>query len=197
MPELESKGEVRSEQKTLLLDIRKATDREIIKRMLGDIMPSEAIEQLLFAFDQLDQVDYTNRCLDATKALAEILNTRFGEEESFFDLIPEANFLDVRSDGPLEKVHYSGKYHDAAILEWRAGKHSVPYALLIDPTYNTVNRMSDKPWLMMTNAGATDEFLPKVNAHYGGDWRIELRYQKERGIFVSTENAMPSSKKKK
>lgn len=151
-----------------------------LKKLVGD----EEAEQCVFVLRSMIEIDFINQCSEATKEFGKRLAERFGEEESFFDLAPDAEFSDVRSSRHLSKTSYRGDYHSVGLLEFKPAE-KLPFSLVFDLTYgNVVRRGNRKAVLAIYSQGSRTQALEKLRNHYGGLWEVELEFDKQSEKFV-------------
>lgn len=156
-----------------------------LENWLIPILGAEGASQCVFAINSLAEKDFVNRCDKATQEFGKELAEHFGEEDSFFDLVPHAEFSDVRSYLPPEKINTSPmKYHSLGLLEInQPGKQ--PMALSIDLTYGTVSNKSNQDSVLILCWPATgDSALDMLRKHYGGSWKKEFLLNKNTKKFI-------------
>jgi len=158
-----------------------------LEKLLTPLLGEEGAEQCAFVLRSMAEKDFTNHCEKATQEFGRELNRRFGEEESFFELVPPVNFSDVRNSSPLEKIGYRGGYHSVGLLEFNP-ENKQAFSLALDLTYGdvAVEKRSGLA-LALYCPGTGKQALEMLKNHYGGSWRKELMLNKKTGQFVFYE----------
>ena len=170
----------------LEISVTSEKDLDRLRDWLETIIGSEGAEQCVFVLKTMIDEDFRNHCKDATQEFGKRLATRFGEEESFFDLVPDAEFSDVRSYEPLSKVGYRGDYHSVAMLELSQEEKRV--AVLVDLTYsNVASGIEDGTALVLYVPGSADDAMTTLQKKYGGVWKVDLKLNTTTGTFVFTQ----------
>jgi len=158
-----------------------------LEKLLNPLLGVEGAEQCAFILRSMAERDFTNHCEKATQEFGRELTRRFGEEESFFDLVPQANFSDVRNYSPLEKIGYRGGYHSVGLLEFNSGNNQT-FSLIIDLTYgDVIPEKRSGLALALCCPGAGKQALEILKNHYGGSWRKDFEFNKKTGQFVFYE----------
>jgi hypothetical protein len=168
-------------------DIQK--NKNEILHFLTPIFGEEAADQLLFILEALSQDqfdDFINHCNKATQKLGELLQTSYGGEPSFFEISPNSEFYDVRGEYLQEKFGYRGSYHSIAVIEIpeQRADQTFYHSLVIDYTYDTVNKMSPEHRLLSLQPTDAEQTLSSITSHYGGKWSIEYKFDKKTKKFV-------------
>lgn len=166
----------------LEVSLESKEDLKKLENWLKIHINEEESEQLIHVLRSMAEDDYVNQCKEATKSFGKELARNFGGEESFFDITGSVEFIDARSDSPLNQIGYSGDYHSVAVLEF-SPENRQPFSLIFDLTYSTVSSDSDGI-LTLHSPGNSDQAMNTLNNHYGGYWKKELIFNKEKGTFV-------------
>jgi hypothetical protein len=185
---LESHGHTEEEAVSKSLEISVGSEKDLGELMdwLKPIVGDEGAEQFVFALRTMIGEDYVNHCKDATQEFGKRLATRFGDEESFFDLVPSAEFSDVRSYAPLNKVGSRADYHSVAMIDLQ--KEHGPMSVIIDLTYSTVSSDSEQSTaLLLQSEGNDEEAMAALQEKYGGAWKVDFKLDTETGTFVFQE----------
>jgi hypothetical protein len=182
---LEQAPELKKGGQRLVLDCRSPRDQKELVRALQSVLGEEGAEQLSFLLNKLSRENFTNQCNKATQALGKSLAENYGGEESFFELIPAANFYDLKSDAPLEKTSYRGDFHSVGVITVPQ-KEKAPVSIVVDLTYFVVNNEGQKkdPALVMTVSGDLPQACDRLAQEYGGVWKKDYTFNKEKGTFV-------------
>jgi hypothetical protein len=187
---LETPGKMDSlpipKQYEVSLDSKK--DLENLENQLKSLIGTEEAEQCVFALRSMAEDDFTNHCNDATKEFGRRLATKFGGEESFFELAPDANFSEIRSNQSLDETGYQGDYHSVGLLEFKL-KNKSAASLIFDLTYGNVsNKSSNNSALVLYSPTAEKQAIDMLKNRYGGLWKKEFRFDQETGKFIFQEN---------
>lgn len=153
-----------------------------LENWLQNIIGKEEAGQCVFVLRSMAEMDFINQCQKKTQEFGKRLSEQFGGEESFFDLVPSANFYDVRS--------YRHKaYHSVGLLEFNS-PNKQPSFLIFDLAYGTVSgKGRRKDILVLYASGPKEQAMEKLKDHrFGGSWKIDLKFNKRTGQFVSYEN---------
>jgi len=178
----QEKEVLKYDKKELYLDSEK--DLGDFSVWLGKFLDQESTEQCIFVLRSMAEEDFVNQCDEMTKEFGKRLNERFGEEESFFDLVPSASFSDLRSTSRLHKTRYTGDYHDVGLIVIDKEKEK-SISLVFDLTYgNVVREGSRKNVLVIGVQGDRKAALNVLNNHYGGKWEVNLEFDKNKGDFT-------------
>lgn len=168
----------------LEIDLGSENELLVLKNWLENFLGAEAVDQFVFVLKTMAGEDFGNHCNDATQEFGRRLNTRFGDEESFFDIAPDANFYDVKSQKPLTKTSYVGDFHSVGVIELKNSNEQT-ISLSIDLTYNVVSASrKDQAILVMNSQGEAPVALESLNSRYGGQWEINYKFNKENNKFV-------------
>jgi len=160
-----------------------------LEKWLKAFIDQEAAEQCVFVLRSMSRERRPNQCQAATQGFGEKLNERFGDEESFFDLVPDAEFSDVRSHRPLDKVGYYGDFHSVGMLEFSFSNKEENFSLIFDLTYGTISgKGSRKSMLIMHSAGDRKKSLKELKDIYGGDWKVDYELNKKTNSFTFYNN---------
>lgn len=162
-------------------------DLKNLERKLAPLIGEEPAQQYAFVLQSMSEEDFRNHCDKAVKEFGQRLATSFGDEESFFELAPDAKFNVARSYSPsLDKVGYQNMRHnDIALLEF-ANQKERPFTLAVDLAYGTVaagEKDQDK-MLVFYIPGAEKPALEALRNHYGGFWQKELEFDPSSGRFA-------------
>lgn len=151
----------------------KEKDYQKLEEHLHKIMDAEAAEQFLFVLHRMATYDFINQCKEATRQFGHSLMTRYGGEESFFDLMPEGKYADVRCNTSMEKFSYPGKFHSIGMLHYR-NRNQYPHTLFIDLTFGRVaGRQNQEQILVVHVPLPADRAIQELEKVYGGQWHAE------------------------
>lgn len=154
-----------------------------LKTWLEPLIGAEGADQCVFVLQAMAAEDYTNQCDKAAAEFGRKLNTRFGDEESFFDLVPEADYYDASSTAPLSGVGYTGKHHSVGLLEIK--RDSEVITLVFDLNYGAISRGTKQETALVIKVnGANAEALKKLADHHGGKWEIDYKLDKATNHLV-------------
>ena len=149
---------------------------------LQNFLDIEAAEQCTFVLRSMAEDDFNNHCNDATKELGIKLATRFGDEESFFDIDSAADFFDVKSGKQSNR-----DFHSVGLLEFKPADKD-PFSLIFDLTYHTVsNNVERNAAAIFHCVGNKERALAKLEARYGGSWQIDYILNTQDKTFVYAE----------
>jgi hypothetical protein len=149
--------------------------------LLGD----DAAEQCVFVLRSMADDITANRCHDATKEFGRGLATSFGDEESFFDLAPDAKFSDTQSQQFLSNSGKALKHHSVGLLEFNPPQGQ-PFALAFDLTYGEVFGSERKNAISFFHSpGTREQAMQMLKNHYGGSWGVEYEFNPQNGRFVA------------
>ena len=171
--------------KEMEISLKSEKDIKNLESLLQSLIGSDGADQLIFVLRSMAEEDFVNHCKDATLEFGQRLAKRFGEEESFFEILPVSDLYDARSYKPLDKVGYSKDYHSVVLLRIKPdGKEAS--SLIFDLTYGSVSSKSEKEdgILVLHSSGTKEQMMDMLNGHYGGLWKAELRFNKKDNHFV-------------
>lgn len=175
----------------LLVDIEREPDQNLIRKKLRQIFGEEGADQLVFVLNTLaaeDANEFFNRCSEAVKQLGRLLKKQFGGDESFFDLVQNSHYFELKGRHLTEKLGYRGDYHSIGAIVLPPTLN-VPkgISVAIDFTYSTVNPMAEKPRIIFIIPGDLKALSTKITAHYGGIWATEFKLEQATGRYTYIE----------
>ena len=156
-----------------------------LENWLNPMLGIEGASQCTFIINSLAKEDFVNHCDKATQTFGKELAEHFGGEESFFDIVPYAEFSDVRSYSQLEKINVSAmRHHSVGLLEInQPGKQ--PFSLSIDLNYGTVSNRSDQNSILVLYCPETgNSAMNMLKNRYGGSWKKEYIFNKDTNKFI-------------
>ena len=156
-----------------------------LKKWVQLFLGEEAAEQCAFVLHSLADENFSNDCEQATQEFGRALATRFGGEESFFDLSPYAKFSDARSYKFLSNSGKALDHHSVGLLEFKPPRKS-PFSLAFDLTYGDISGSPKKDAISVFHApGTREQALKLLKNHYGGSWKVQYELNPENGHFVA------------
>lgn len=171
-------------QKNIETLLKSQEDFDKLENWLEPMIGKEPAEQCVFVLRSMAEMDFGNQCKEATKEFGARLLQQFGGEESFFELVPSANFYDAKSNKPLMNVGYRGDFHSVGVLEFKP-ENKEPFSLIFDLTYGTISSESKNEAIMAINCpGTKEKAVSALGQQYGGSWEIEFKLDKKTGNFV-------------
>ncbi|HBP01516.1 MAG: hypothetical protein UY41_C0028G0003 [Candidatus Moranbacteria bacterium GW2011_GWE1_49_15] len=166
----------------------KQEDLEKLESWLGGKIGTEEAAQCVFVLRSMAAEDFVNHCNDATKEFGIKLSQKFGGEESFFDLVPDAAYSDAKSRTPLAKIGYrKGDFHSVGLLEMNLPDER-NFTLAFDLTYGDISGKGERDSaLVLYSPGGEKRALEGLSGHYGGSWETDFEFDRETGRFISKD----------
>ena len=166
------------------VNLESEDDLDELKELLLPILGEDGSEQCIFVLKSTASEDYVNQCNKATQGFGKKLNTRFGEEESFFEIMPESEYYDVRSEGPFKD--YKGDFHSVGLLEFDS-EEKEKQSLIFDLTYDDLRIGKEGAVLIVSSTGSKETMLNYLDSRYGGIWKVSFTFDKEKETFFYSE----------
>ncbi|MDH4330270.1 MAG: hypothetical protein OEV93_01840 [Candidatus Moranbacteria bacterium] len=170
-------------QGRLEISLESEGDFEKLEEWLREIIDTEEAEQCVFVLRSMQGMDFRNQCQDATQKFGTQLNTQFGGEESFFDLVPSAKFSDVRTHSPMDKTGSRDNHHSVALLEMNPDNKEAA-SLVFDLTYGHASGRGKRNAISVFSLkGDAKQIMEALKDHYGGSWKVNFELNRKTGEY--------------
>lgn len=181
-----TEGEVGIEQKKITqkieVSLKSEKDMKRLEDFLKDVFGDEGSEQCVFVLKIIADNDFANHCNEATQAFGKELTRRFGGEESFFDTVNSAEFIDARTYDPMVKKTKKVDFHSVAVIKTSNDSKAETSCVIFDLTYYTVS--GSDGILVINSPGDLNNAMKTLRGYYGGSWKPEFNLNKETGKFL-------------
>ncbi len=149
------------------------------------IVDQEAAEQFTFVLKTMQDESFVNHCDEATKLLGMRLNEHWGDEESFFDLVPEdVQFMEIRSLSALKSKFRRDDYHSIGLMELPQEKDENKIYVACDLVYGSIAGEGKKDNVLLLHyEGEKNDVLDKISEYYGGNWKVVNTLNKKNKNF--------------
>lgn len=168
------------------IPLEKENAFEILKKSLVKTFGEEGTDQLIFVLKTEVEKDFVNQCNKATQELGADLLKNFGEEESFFELVPNSKYYDARSEEPLTKLSYRGDFHSVGLIEVDLGEKG-RMSLAIDLNFSDLGVSRENVIRILSSSGNKEDMLNFLKKEYGGKWKLNYYLDKEKGNYIFCE----------